>query len=78
MRQPFHERAKEKAEKSKHYATARNHMVSAGGYFAMFLATVVVDHMVEEWNARKSDKADETTSEPKDRPSLFDRFLAGM
>lgn len=75
---PIHERAKEKAEKSKHYATARNHAVSAGGYFAMFLASVVIDHVVEEWSSRKSDNADETTKEAKEKPSLLNRILAGM
>lgn len=74
----FGERARAKAEKSKHYTTARNHMVNAGGYFALFLGSVVVDHIVDEWKNRKQKPAKPGEDEVEDNETLLDRLLRGF
>lgn len=80
MTKPIHVRAKEKAEKSKHYATARQHAMNAVGYFGMFLGTVVIDHIVDEWKSRKSPETKQSDEDEQgdSKVTLFDRFLAGM
>lgn len=80
MTKPIHVRAKEKAEKSKHYATARQHAMNAVGYFGMFLGTVVIDHIVDEWKSRKSPETTKSSDDTKeeDDTSFIDRLLAGF